>query len=264
MDGLRIEDEIGVSYSWGAGREVIFLSNPLADPVSWSSSLREDLLGMGYRVTTFEHRPQHWHWQSVIECVDEFVARRTDPVALVGWSQGACIAQETALVAGERVCCAVLLAPYGRQSEIDKTLQQAWDRLAREDRDMDSVRLALGFLSAFPPERLTDDGFVRLMRSAQHDWAGIPAAEARERSANFISTYQDRLPALAELMAPCLVMGFQLDTDTFAARAREVARAIRNADYVELSGLAHAAPISDPERVGPLVVAFLARHYSPW
>lgn len=65
------------------------------------------------------------------------------------------------------------------------------------------------------------------------------------------------------MKTPCLVMGFELDTDTFAARAREVAEAIPHAQYVELKGVAHAAPISDPAHVWPLVTDFLQRHHPP-
>jgi hypothetical protein len=35
-----VHDEFGIAHTWGQGREVVFLSNPLADPVSWSSPAR--------------------------------------------------------------------------------------------------------------------------------------------------------------------------------------------------------------------------------
>ena len=131
--------------------------------------------------------------------------------------------------------CAALLATYGRQNEIDKTLQQSWDRLAfGDDDDLDSLRLALALLTAFPPERLADDAFVASLRAGQSEWAGRPDPQRRKRSGTFIATYQDRLPALKLTKTPSLVMGFELDTDTFAARAREVAEAIPHAQYVEL------------------------------
>jgi len=62
------------------------------------------------------------------------------------------------------------------------------------------------------------------------------------------------------LKLPASSWGFELDTDTFAARAREVAQVLPAATYVELPGLAHAAPITDPDRVWPPVVTFLRRH----
>ncbi len=263
MEPRRTEDELGVAHSWGTGPEVIFLSSPLADPVAWSSGVRDDLLSLGYQVTTFEHRPIEFDWPDAVTCVSDFIARRRSPVALVGWSQGAAIAQEAARAADGRVRCAALLATYARQNEIDKILQRCWNLLATRPDDLNTVRLALGLLTAFPPEKLADDRFVQHMRMIQSDWAGRPDLEAKRRAATFISTYQGRLPELAELTAPCLIMGFELDTDTFAARAREVAQVIPSAEYVELPGLAHAAPITEPEQVWPRVVGFLQRHHPP-
>jgi pimeloyl-ACP methyl ester carboxylesterase len=167
MTGSRSEDELGVVHTWGSGPEVVFLSNPLADPVSWSAPVRDELLDLNYRVTTFEHRPEGLDWRSAVGSVLELLARRREPVALVGWSQGAAIAQEVALAAPEAVNCAALLATYGRQNEIDKTLQQSWDRLAHGEDDLDSLRLAMALLTAFPPERLADDNFVAHMRARQ-------------------------------------------------------------------------------------------------
>jgi pimeloyl-ACP methyl ester carboxylesterase len=257
----RSEDELGIVHTWGSGPEVVFLSNPLADPTSWSAPVRDELLELGCRVTTFEHRPDGLDWRSAVGSVVEFLARRREPVALVGWSQGAAIAQEVALASPEAVNCAALLATYGQQNEIDKTLQRSWDRLAHGEDDLDSLRLALALLTAFPPERLADNNFVAHMRARQNEWAGRPSPHRRQRAGTFIATYQDRLPALAAVTTPCLVMGFELDTDTFAARAREVAKAIPRAHYVELEGMAHAAPFSDPQRVWPPVIDFLRRHH---
>ncbi|GAB3168912.1 hypothetical protein GCM10027059_32720 [Myceligenerans halotolerans] len=260
MEMHRTEDRLGIAHTWGTGPEVIFLSNPLADPVAWSAGVRDDLVARGHRVTTFEHRPAAFDWQSVVACVEEFVARRPDPVALVGWSQGAAIAQEVALASRERVRVAVLLATYGRQNEIDRILQKSWDVLAIDGEDC--LRLALRLLTAFPPDKLADDSFVESMR-LQAEWSERPDALARRRAAEFISTYQDRLPYLAGMTTRCLVVGFELDTDTFAARAQEVAEAIPFAEYIELTGLGHAAPFTDPDRVWPMVAEFLSQHHAP-
>ena len=257
----RTENVLGVEHTWGTGSEVIFLSNPQTNPVRWSSGVRDELLALGYRVTTFEHRPSGLDWHSAVACVEEYVARRQAPVALVGWSQGAALAQEVALSTPERVRVAALLATYGRQNEIDRVLQESWDILA--DGGADSLRLALSLLTAFPPDRLADDSFVRNLRDAQSSWAGTPDPDARRRAAMFISTYQDRLQDLTGVTIPCLIMGFELDTDTFALRAREVAQAIPRGEYVELPGLGHAAPFSDPDLVWPSVVGFLKEHHPP-
>ena len=75
-----------------------------------------------------------------------------------------------------------------------------------------------------------------------------------------LRAYEDRRPELATLRVPCLVMGFELDADTFVTRAREVAEAIPGSRYVELAGAAHLAPNTEPARVcGPIVEFLLTR-----
>lgn len=76
MKARTCRDELGVAQSWGAGPEVLFLSNPLADPVSWSAEARASLLPLGYQVTRFEHRSAGLDWGSAVKTVHEFVARR--------------------------------------------------------------------------------------------------------------------------------------------------------------------------------------------
>ena len=256
-----VHDELGVSHSWGQGPEVVFLSSPLADPVSWSDPARGPLVDAGYRVTAFEHRCRGLDWRSAVSCIARFVCTRPAPVALVGWSQGAALAQEVTLAAPRRVTCAVLLATYGRQNEIDVVLQASWDLLAAGGTELDPLRLAMSLLTAFPPEQLAQDDFVARMRSSQQEWAGRPERGRRRRSAGFTTSYQDRLRYLSALRVPCLVMGFGLDCDTYAARAREVAAAIKTATYLELPGLGHAAPISAAEQVWPPVIEFIQRHH---
>lgn len=57
------------------------------------------------------------------------------------------------------------------------------------------------------------------MRGTGVRLGGLPARGRRQRSAEFIATYQDRLAHLATLRVPALVMSLALDTNTFAARA---------------------------------------------
>jgi pimeloyl-ACP methyl ester carboxylesterase len=235
-----VRDGFGISHTWGEGREVVFLSNPLADPVSWSGPARGPLVDAGYRVTAFEHRCRGHDWRSAVSCIVGFVSARPAP---------------------RHVTCAALLATYGRQNEIDAVLQAGWDLLAAGGAELDPLRLAMSLLTAFPPEELARDDFVARMRSRRQEWAGRPDRRRRRRSAGFIASYQDRLRPLSPLRVPCLVMGFGLDCDTYAARAREVAATIRTATYVELPGLGHAAPVSAAEHVWPPVIEFIQRHH---
>jgi pimeloyl-ACP methyl ester carboxylesterase len=82
--------------------------------------------------------------------------------------------------------------------------------------------------------------------------------DKRRRAAAFIASYQDRLQALSAIDVPCLVMGFELDADTFAERAREVAEAIPSSRYVELAGAGHLTPVTDPQTVIQPVLEFFS------
>ena len=84
------------------------------------------------------------------------------------------------------------------------------------------------------------------------------SSEPRQRSAHFIARYEDRLAALAKITVPCLVMGFGQDTDTFVARAREVATAIPKSRYLELPDAGHLTPVTHPRRVVGPVLRFFA------
>ena len=178
-----VRDEFGISHTWGRGREVVFLSNPLADPVSWSGPARGPLVDAGYRVTACEHRCRGLGWRGAVSCITRFVSARPAPVALVGWSQAAVLAREVALAAPRRVTCAALLATYGRQNEIGVVLQAGWDLLAAGGAELDPLRLAMSLLTAFPPEQLARDGFGARMRSSQQERAGRPDRGRRRRSA---------------------------------------------------------------------------------
>jgi pimeloyl-ACP methyl ester carboxylesterase len=254
-------DGLGSVTTWGDGPEVVFLSNPLANAVWWTGPVRSRLLDEGFSVTAFQHECEGLDWHSTVECVGSFLATRKRPVAVVGWSQGAAIAQEVTLAHPENVTCAVLLATYGRQNEIDRVLQQCWDLLASGGTELDPLRLALGLLTAFPAAQLADDEFVAPRRRQQEEWAGRPDPEKRRRASTYIATYQDRLDDLGRISLPCIVMGFEQDTDTFAGRAREVANVIPDAHYLELPGVGHLAPMTHPDQVWPPVIDFLREHH---
>lgn len=239
---------------------MVFLSNPQTDAIWWTEPVRDRLVAEGYTAMLLEHEAANTDWRSVVAGVSAFIRDRHDPVSLVGWSLGATIAQEVALERPESVTSATLLASYGRPNEIDRLYQECWDTLSAGDEHLDPLRLALSLLTAFPAEKLADDAFVSHMRRIQDEWATRPDPVKRRRASDYISGYRDRLVALSAVRVPCLVMGFELDTDTFATRAREVSDAIPTARYVEVIGAGHLAPVTHPQEVWPVVLDFLASH----
>lgn len=240
----------------GTGQAVVILSNPQADPDWWAGPIVQALVDEGYQAVPFTHTGPSFEPEDVVRDVGRFIAHLGAPVHLIGWSQGAAIAQEVALTEPEAVDAVVLLAPYGRQNAFGHLLQEAWRQLDKAGERLDSARTALVLLTAYAPSVLGDDDAVEPLIEGVRAWDAPLSgdSEARQRSGAFIEAYQLRLEALREIQAPCLVVGFELDADTFAVRAREVAEAIPGARYVEFPGAGHLMPVSDP---GPVIEQIL-------
>jgi pimeloyl-ACP methyl ester carboxylesterase len=245
----------------GRGRPVVILTNPRADPAWWAPPYISALAGAGYEVISFVHTGPSYAPADVARDVASFAEHvSTEPVRLLGWSQGAAIAQEVALLRPDLVAAAALIASYARQNTMDRLLQDAWLALDAASEELDPVRLAMLLLTSYPPALLGEDGFVDPLLDGIRQRSAKPAQtpESRQRSADFIAAYQDRLTALAAITVPCLVMGFTQDADTFAARAREVARAIPASRYIELPGTGHLTPVTDPRQVIEPVLRFFS------
>jgi pimeloyl-ACP methyl ester carboxylesterase len=246
----------------GQGRPVVILSSPRADPAWWAQPFTTALTGAGYEAITFVHTGASYTPADVAGNVATFIEHAAaEPVRLLGWSQGAAIAQETALLRPDLVAAAALIATYGRQNIMDRILQDAWQALDAAGPGLDPVRTALLLLTSYPPRQLGDDSCAATLATGAARQAAQRAGDAqpRQRSAAFIAAYQDRLAALAAIAVPCLVMGFADDADTFAARAREVAAAIPASEYIELPGTGHLTPVTDPGLVIAPTLEFFHR-----
>lgn len=147
----------------------------------------------------------------------------TGPPELLGWSQGAAIAQEVALARPDLVAAGALTATYGRQNTCDRLVREAWAALDGGDEALEPVRLALLLLTGYPPQALGEDSFVAAVVEGARQWftEAERVPEARRRSGAFICAYQDRLSALVSITVPCLVMGFALEpTPSLPGRGR--------------------------------------------
>lgn len=252
---------IGRYRRHGAGQPVVVLSNPAADPEWWAAPFVSALGDAGYEMITFVHTGDRWSPPDVVRDVTAFVEHlKVDRVRLVGWSQGAAIAQEVALARPDLVAGAALVATYGRQNTTDRVLQDAYRALSAAGSELDPVRLAMLLLTSYPADLLGDDSFVGQRIDGLRQWSAKPPGDSdrRQRSAAFIADYQERLSALAGIRIPCLVIGFGHDTDTFVVRARQVADAIPNARYLEFPDAGHLEPILAPARVLEPILDFFA------
>jgi pimeloyl-ACP methyl ester carboxylesterase len=252
---------LGRYTSYGRGHPVVVLSNPQADPSWWVPPFASAFAGAGYETIPFVHTGETHSPEAVVHDVAAFVEYLdTEPVRLFGWSQGAAIAQEVALLRPDLVAGAALIAGYGRQNSVDRLVQDAWATLHAGGPELDPVRQALLLLTSYPAELLGEDASAAPLIAGARAWIAKSASadEARRRSAVFVAGYQERLADLARIRVPCLVVGFRLDTDTFVSRAREVAQAIPRCRYVELEQAGHLTPVVDPQSVIDPVLEFFA------
>src|SRR3954469_7477570 len=168
----------------GDGPSVVILGNPQADPRWWSPPFVAALGNAGYETIPFIHTGASYAPQDVVRDVATFVEHLgVEPVRLLGWSQGAAIPQEVALLRPDLVACAALIAGYGRQNDIDRVLQAARARLDVAGADFDPVRLALLLLSSYPPELLGDDPSAAPLIAGAQSWGTSLSSnnEARQR-----------------------------------------------------------------------------------
>jgi pimeloyl-ACP methyl ester carboxylesterase len=152
---------IGGYERHGHGPAVVILSNPTADPRSWAVPFVSTLVDAGYEVITFIHTGKSFTPEYVVHDVAELIEHlQVGSVRLLGWSQGAAIAQEVALLRPDLVVAAALIATYGRQNSFDRLLQESSEVLATAGKELDPVRLVLTFLTSHPAPLLGEDAYV--------------------------------------------------------------------------------------------------------
>jgi pimeloyl-ACP methyl ester carboxylesterase len=110
--------------------------------------------------------------------------------------------------------------------------------------------------------------FVSRWTGREH-WEAMDEARREQMARAIVKTAQElinefRFPQVgpaefAAMRLPALVMAFGASPEPLPRLARLLAKALPNAEYVELPGLGHMAPALEPERVNPTLVRFLER-----
>ena len=235
-DGARIWYAI-----YGSGQAVILLHGGLGHSENWGYQVPA-LVNSGYRAividsrghgrSTRDERPFTYELMAsdVLAVMDTL---NLDKAGLVGWSDGACTALILASKAPSRVAGVFFFAcnmdPSGaKEVEFSPTLKRCIGRHMKD----------YAQLSATPDQFDEFSNAVGLMQRTQPNY-----------SAN----------DLAQVSVPVVIV--QSEHDEFIKRehAEYLARSIPSAEFVNLHGVSHFAPLQRPKQFNSAMLAFLGK-----
>jgi pimeloyl-ACP methyl ester carboxylesterase len=266
VNGVRLVYDVH-----GAGAMTVVLAGPIGAPgAAWVPFQVPALVAAGYRVVTFNPRgvppsevpaPPYSVAEMAADLAGLIEHVASHPVALIGYSMGALVAQEVALARAELLRGLLLLGTLGRKDAMRRALFDASAETLRSGqrlpRCMEVVHQALHL---FGPTRLDDDRWIQ----GYLDWALAAPDPSPDSRAGLLgqqeatTAYDDRLNALRAVSVPTLVIGFELDVLVPAKLTREVAKAITGSRYVEIPAAGHGGPWEHPDPVNHAIVEFLA------
>ena len=233
-DGARIR-----YASYGAGSPVILLHGGMGHGGNWGYQVPE-LVGNGYRAvlidsrghgrSTRDARPYTYELMAsdVVAVMDALHIQRA---ALIGWSDGACTAMVLAANAPERVAGVFFFAcnmdPSGtKEIEPSPILSRCFGRHVKD----------YAQLSTTPDEFSTFAEAVGLMQRTQPNYSA-----------------QD----LARIDVPVAIVHSEHDEFIRREHAEYLARSIPEAEFVELRGVSHFAPLQRPDYFNAALLRFL-------
>ncbi|WP_091671680.1 alpha/beta fold hydrolase [Amycolatopsis marina] len=242
----------------GAGAPVVLVAGTGSRGRVWHLHQVPALVSAGYRVITFDNRAGgpggFFGLSSLVSDTVALIERLgLAPCRLVGFSLGARIVQELLLSRPDLVVRAVLLATRGRVDRWTRAMVTAEQTGRTTTPEFDAVVRAMQNLS---PRTLRDERAARDWLELFELTADVAPPGLHEQVA-LEELLADRLPAYAAIGVPCLVVGFGDDVVTPPNLTREVAAAIRNAEYHEVPDCGHFGYLERPEEVNKLVVDYL-------
>ncbi|MFD3588196.1 alpha/beta fold hydrolase [Streptomyces sp. NPDC058683] len=260
---------IRLSYErHGSGRPVLFIMGTGAAGRVWTVHQTPAIVRAGYQAITFDNRgippsdcpPGRYALADMVNDTRGLIeSLRLGPCRVVGVSLGALIAQELLISAPHLVRCAVLMSTKAR-SDRARSAHEAAHRILAES----GVQLppeysaAMSVFQMLSPATLDDEDAISLWLdvfqipdngggvAAGQSWAGLAGA--------------DRRPALRNVTAPCRVVAFTDDLITPPVLGAEVADAIPDCDFVEISACGHLGYLERPDEVNATILEFLQKH----
>ena len=253
----------------GAGTSVVCLHANASSSAQWRPLMERlaprfrvvapDLYGAG--------GSPEWPSDRVIAIADELALLRPvlaaagTPLVLVGHSYGGAVALIAALAERHRLAALVVYEP---------TLFALIDADTAPPNDADGIRDAVRDAGRALDEGDVDGAARRFIDywSGTGSWDRVPehrkpamAASIRNirRWGHALFGEPTPLAAFAALDVPVLVLSGTSSTAAAHGVVRRLVRVLPRAELVELAGLGHMGPVTDPATVDPVIAAFLDR-----
>jgi pimeloyl-ACP methyl ester carboxylesterase len=241
-DGYVEHDGARIWYAQcGSGRPVILLHGGLGHAGNWGYQVPA-LLHSGYRVVLIDSRGHGRSTRDARPFTYELMASDvlavmdalgTDKAAVVGWSDGACIALILGMMAPARIAGVFFFAcnmdPSGTKDiEPSPIIDRCFSRHTKD----------YALLSATPDQYDAFCAAVGLMQKTQPNYAAADLARVR---------------------VPVAVVQGEYDEFITREHAEYLARSIPGAELRILVGVSHFAPLQRPEQFNSEVLAFLRK-----
>ena len=227
--------------TYGSGWPVILLHGGLGQSGNWGYQVPA-LIRSGYHAVLIDSRGHGRSTRDARPFTYELMASDVSAVmdalhlekaGLVGWSDGACTALVLASIAPTRVAGVFFFAcnmdPSGaKEVEFSPILKRCFGRHVK-----DYARL-----SATPDQFNAFSDAVGLMQKTQPNYSAHD---------------------LAQISVPVAIVASEHDEFIKREHAEYLARSIPNAEFVELPGVSHFAPLQRPEQFNIAMLAFLGK-----
>ena len=259
---------IRLSYErTGRGEPVVMIMGQAAGGNVWSIYQVPALKNAGYEVITFDNRgmppsdvpPGDYSLADLVtDTVGLIEALGAVPCRLVATSLGAWVATEVAAIRPDLVRSCTLMAVRARADAVRRAVSAGERALtARGVKLPPSYEASVAVLQMFSPATLNDDATI----SAWLDIYELSAARrAAARGQDAIDLSSDRRDRLRAVSVPCRVIAFADDLMCPPHLAAEVAEAIPDCDYVEISSCGHLGYLEHPDEVNSAIIEFLDKN----
>lgn len=247
----------------GDGEPVLLIAGQGGAGRTWQIHQVPAFLAAGYRVVTFDNRgvgatagEKDFTTATMVADTAELIERLDlAPVRLVTVSMGSFIAQELMLARPDLVRQAALMATRGRHDRAREFFRTAERDFADVEIQLPpSYAAKLRLLEGFSPKTLNDDHLVGDWIDTFTFWPieSTPGIRAQHD----VAPVNDRLPAYRAITTPVLVIGFADDLVIPPHLGAEVAAALPNGRYLEITDAGHLGFLERPDAVNSAILDF--------